>query len=688
MPLSAGDVVDGYRFLGGSPNDQASWEPAGAAAAPAPVASSENVGASRQGRPEAGDVIDGYRFKGGDPSSKDNWEAAGGFGRAVLDAATFGLADEARAAGAAVGDWVGSKLNSNAPQRSFSESYDRALKNERAANASMSLAERLTGAVAGALVNAPRAVAGLISSAPRWANAVLEGAAYGAAYGAGSGEGVRGRIEGANTGAALGGAAGAVAPVLAAGARGATRALRPQARAEARVAESLRRSGVTPAAATARLQQLGPEATIADVGGENTTALARAVANLPGESRDRAVASIMTRQEARPDRVTSAIQRSFGAGEDWYPAFQRLDQQRRSAAAPLYKRAYQNQPGFSQELENILNTPAGRSAMQRARRIAGNEGVDFQSLFINVSPNGSSATVRRVPDMRGWDYIKRGLDDVVEKYRDSTTGRLRLDTEGRSVNDVRQRLIRELDAVNPDYAAARQEWAGPSRAMEAMEQGRLFAKRPSEITAERLRGMSPADRDYFRLGVARAMWEQAGSAPGANRMVRDAIGNRNFRRAIRAVSPDQLSYGEFMGEMQRLAQFGRTSNAVFSGSRTAHLEREMNDLDTGVLRDLAEAARGGVGGITGLIGRGASSVGNRMRAGASERTRDALGRLLFETDPATNARVLNGLGRTQALSAAPDIGLVPGAAVGANIVNGDDDAKMRLIEAVMAAQKG
>ena len=159
MPLSAGDVVDGYRFKGGSPNDQASWEPAPQASSAA--GSNETVGAAKNTPPEPGDVIDGYRFKGGDPGSKDNWEAAGGFGRAVLDAATFGLADEARAAGAATGDWVGSKLNSNAPQRSFSESYDRALKNERAANASMSLAERLTGAVPGALVNAPRAVAGL-----------------------------------------------------------------------------------------------------------------------------------------------------------------------------------------------------------------------------------------------------------------------------------------------------------------------------------------------------------------------------------------------------------------------------------------------------------------------------------------------------------------------------------------------
>lgn len=52
-----GEIVDGYRFVGGDPAQQSSWE-------------------SADGMPKAGDVYDGYRFRGGDPNLPDAWEPA------------------------------------------------------------------------------------------------------------------------------------------------------------------------------------------------------------------------------------------------------------------------------------------------------------------------------------------------------------------------------------------------------------------------------------------------------------------------------------------------------------------------------------------------------------------------------------------------------------------------------------
>ncbi len=50
-----GEILDGYRFLGGDPGDEKSWEEFG-------------------GEPQPGDLMDGYVFKGGDPSKQDSWE--------------------------------------------------------------------------------------------------------------------------------------------------------------------------------------------------------------------------------------------------------------------------------------------------------------------------------------------------------------------------------------------------------------------------------------------------------------------------------------------------------------------------------------------------------------------------------------------------------------------------------------
>ena len=58
-PIPAvGEVVDGYKFLGGNPNYKENWEKA----APPP-----------RPKPKPGEIIDGYRFKGGNPNDQSNW---------------------------------------------------------------------------------------------------------------------------------------------------------------------------------------------------------------------------------------------------------------------------------------------------------------------------------------------------------------------------------------------------------------------------------------------------------------------------------------------------------------------------------------------------------------------------------------------------------------------------------------
>lgn len=51
----AGEIIDNYRFKGGDPNSQDSWEEV-------------------SGAPIKGDILDGYRFKGGNPNDEKSWE--------------------------------------------------------------------------------------------------------------------------------------------------------------------------------------------------------------------------------------------------------------------------------------------------------------------------------------------------------------------------------------------------------------------------------------------------------------------------------------------------------------------------------------------------------------------------------------------------------------------------------------
>src|SRR3546814_19291831 len=113
-----------------------------------------------------------------------------------------------------------------------------------------------------------------------------------------------------------------------------------------------------------------------------------------------------------------------------------------------------------------------RAAYRNAARIAGEEGVEPRGLGLAFNDAGDVVFEETPANMRTLDYIKRGLDDVLERYRDPTTGRLVLDNTGRAIDQTRRALLDELDNINPDYAKARAAWAGPSQNLDRSEERR------------------------------------------------------------------------------------------------------------------------------------------------------------------------------------------------------------------------
>ncbi len=69
------------------------------------------------------------------------------------------------------------------------------------------------------------------------------------------------------------------------------------------------------------------------------------------------------------------------------------------------------------------------------------------------------------------DYVKRGMDDVLEDKRNPITQRLVLHEAGRAQNQVRQQFLSEVDRHNPAYAEARNAYAAPVQARDAMGRG-------------------------------------------------------------------------------------------------------------------------------------------------------------------------------------------------------------------------
>lgn len=569
--------------------------------------------------------------------------------RSIAKGATFGWADEIAAK---ADEWTGRR---GAYDQNIAEERlrDTQARNE---NPILSTVGEIGGNVAGTLAagGVARAIPGVsgvintLGNLPRVLRYGGVGAAAGAAQGAGESEGgIAQRLPDAAVGAAVGGAVGAVVPtavdIAKAGVRGVTNFIAnqtaPQTMAARKLAERVAQDDMTPQRIAKRLEMLGPNATITDAGGPNVRATADALANEPGIGQRMATRVMGTRANSQGQRIVEAAREGLGARGEFYEQIDDLMRTRATQAAPLYEQAYRAGLMYSDDLAKMSERPSLKAALPRAVRIAGEEGVDPRALGFAVDAQGGVVSIHG-PTAQTWDYIKRGLDDVLEAYRDKTTGKLALDTEGRAINDTRKALIAELDRLNPVYAQARAAWAGPTQAMDAMQRGRMFARGDEEVTQKIVQGLSPGDREFFREGVLREIQAMTDRGADGINKARQLVAVPKTREALKAVFPDEGSYRAFLQTLIGENRMALTKNAVLGGSQTAQRLANQGGLNTDAVGVVSEAVQGRP---FGAFRAALNTVVDRFGKMPQEQ-RDVLSRMLFSTDPDVQAKALAAIG--------------------------------------------
>lgn len=586
-----------------------------------------------------------------------------------------------------------------------------------------------TGDILGGLSAVPSAAVAAIPQAASTIGRIAQGAKIGAGLGAyqgvGNGEGL-GRIgsgiAGAIGGGLIGGALPAIGSIVSPIASGVRRLVTGgEGLAAQRVAEAMQADNLTPRVAGSMMDNAranGVPSMLADQG-ENLQRLAGAVYRKPGDSRSLVADALRNRQMGQYDRVSGAISRDLGPIDNVNQRSDELIQQARTAAAPLYEQAYQAPAIGSPNIDAILSTPSGRSAVARANKIAADEMRNPRSLGFAVDENGdvilnpvntdaitnhssaraavdaaqdayrfalrtpgqnvTAARARLVEAREAFrsaeaalkdmptpgvaattpqyspqtlDYVKRGLDDMVESHRDPVTRRLNLDEAGRAIDGLRRNLRNEVDTLNPTYGQARRAYEGPVREKDALYQGSQALNRSAGDLDRQLANMSESERQQFALGMRSALDDNLSRRVDGGDKVGALLGTPQRREVLRRAAGPDANFDRFASTMDAERRAGDTYRIAMTGSPTAiNVNDDALVGDAGIAADAVNRFIRGNGGIVGRLANVAAPLldANRFGAGrAGDRVRQGIASLLTETDPNAFAVALRNLETTQA----------------------------------------
>lgn len=517
---------------------------------------------------------------------------------------------------------------------------------DTAANVAGSLASGIPAAKA---LSAVKPVSAAFQAMRPWQQYVTSGALAGGLAGAGNAapdEMAEGAVTGAGTGALLGATVPAAVKLgLKAGdaligtpVRAAVNALRtPESQGVRLLAKSLARDEVPSSQLAQTLQEMGPNATIADAAGRNTLALADYAAQTPGVAKNAGINTLETRAKTAGGRVMESLGNMFGVkSTNFHGITQQLNENMRQVAKThnVDKILDTGAADATGQLEELLKTPTIKSALQGAyNKIAdqapGNPAARKTLEYFDVGPNGEVSGVKSFPSLRALDYVKRQLDAIINDGTDGITGKLT--SKAVDALDLKRRLLGTIDNLNPDYAKYRAAYADEKARQGALKLGRAFMHDDAEVTLERLADMSPAEKQFFQAGAARAIRDKIMSGSDTGMSYAQFVKRPAVQEKLQAVFGDNPNFPQFMKSLENEVKMGQTHSRLVGNSKTA--ERAMVAQDVG----------------SPIAGQIPTSKEQLVRAGLNYLTRPndevsaQLFNVLLSQDPAKQAAVIKAL---------------------------------------------
>ncbi len=334
----------------------------------------------------------------------------------------------------------------------------------------------------------------------------------------------------------------------------------------------------------------------------------------------------------------------------------RLDDQGNVALNPVRGDLYGAQAQARAELQDAqqalkaarapgVDRDAALARVQRAR-----EGVRATDSALSSAPSSGTAATSNEYSPQTLDYVKRGLDDVIDGLPKGLSGRPIMDENYRAVDGVRRQLLTELDKLNPAYGQARSAYAGPAASREALGRGvDAFTLTPDELGVQ-VAGQSPEHLSQMQLGYRSELMNRANSVRDTSNPFEATLSSPAARGRIDALYPDNPGNASLFRTRDLEQRLARTTNDVLGNSKTAQRQIADQAFEGSSLPSLAvDAALMAHGGVpVASIARGAArgGIGDWMKLGIGRRSvrkADEIAPILLNTDPQAAQTTLDDL---------------------------------------------
>lgn len=408
----------------------------------------------------------------------------------------------------------------------------------------------------------------------------------------------------------------------------------------------------------ARERGMGVESTLADVS-PSMKSLGEASIMVPGKGR-RVLGEVMEeRLEEGREKVGQRVLQSIGKGADFTQEMQNLTTALRKNASPLYKEAYQFGEVYDPKIMKVLENDTFKRAYQEARKIIDAErvaaelrGEDVSQFMLKPLYQADAAgniTKVDIPDVRTLDYIKRGMDQLIEKGYSSQDGLTKADA--RALQELKKVYMNTIDQATIDpktgvskYAEARKQYAGDFEVLQALKFGKDDFLTTKTLPAEAQKivdGMSVAEKDALRAGVAQSILTKIMDSPQQINAAQKVIGAPSTRKRLATLFDTPQEYEMFETALVREAELFRNAQEMIRNSRTANRQEALKDLkNPDRLFDIAgEAIDASMIGSPGsIVGRVLKFI--QARATMDERTAGEVASILRASDPQEVAQAL------------------------------------------------